>query len=152
MTHNEIKELLPWYAKRTLAEDENNLIARHLRSCPDCERELEDIGMLLSACDHLGAGEPEPSPGLLEKTLSKLSRHKHNQIARKRRQIPLALAASLVVVTVLSMVLAPTQELMEQAPSFSTGGNAYQADLMLEMLTDGQLEVREIIDIMYSAS
>jgi hypothetical protein len=152
MTHDEIRALLPWYAKRALGAHEQDLVARHAKSCPDCARELEDIDVLLSASEHLNVNVPEPSTDLLERTLEKISRHESNQPAPKRWWIPLALAASLTAVIVSRVVLVPTTDSMDHAPSFSTGGNAYQAELILELLTDEQIEIREIIDILYFAS
>lgn len=154
MTHDELRALLPWYAKHTLAEDEHDLIARHVESCPDCARDLEDIGVLLSASERLNADVPEPSTDLLERTLEKISRHEHerNHAAPKRWRIPLSLAASLAAAIMLTIVLDPTKESMDHAPSFSTGGNAYQAELILELLIDEDLDGREVLEIMYFAS
>ncbi len=152
MTHDELRALLPWYAKRTLGEDEHDLVARHVESCPECARELEDIGVLLSASEHLNADVPEPSTDLLARTLEKISRHERKHAAPKRWQVPLSLAASLIAVIMLVIALDPTKEAMNHAPSFSTGGNAYPVELMLELLIDEEFDAREVVEIMYFAS
>ena len=152
MTHDELRTLLQRYAKRTLGEEEQNLVARHIESCPECAREIEDIGVLLSASEHLNADVREPSSDLLGRTLEKITRHERNHTAPKRWQIPLSLAASLMAVIVLAIVFVPTNEAMNHAPSFSTGGNAYPAELMLELLIDEDFDAREVVEIMYFAS
>ncbi len=152
MTHDELRALLPWYAKRTLGENEHESVARHLESCPACARELEDIGALISAFEHPNTGLPESSDDLLERTLQKISRHERNQAAPKRFRVPLSLAASLLAAIVLGIVLYPTKEAMDHVPSFSTGGNPYQAELVFELLIDGELDAHEVLELMYFAS
>ncbi len=152
MTHDELRALLPWYAKRTLGEKEHESVARHLESCPDCARELEELGVLLSASEHLHADVPDSSDDLLERTLQKISRHQHNQAAPKRWPVPLSLAASLMAAIVLGIVLYPTKEAKDHVPFFSTGGNPYQAELVFELLIDGELDAHEVLELMYFAS
>lgn len=38
--HDEVFALLPWYVNRTLREDENDLVARHVEDCDICQTEL----------------------------------------------------------------------------------------------------------------
>ncbi len=152
MTHDELRALLPWYAKGTLGLNEHELVARHLESCPDCVRELDEFGVLLSASEHLNADVPDASNDLLERTLQKISRHQRNQAAPKRWPVPFSLAASLMAAIVLGIVLYPTKEAMDHVPSFSTGGNPYQAELVFELLIDGELDGHEVLELMYFAS
>ncbi len=151
MTHDELRALLPWYARRTLAENERELVTRHLESCPACTRELEDIEVLLSDSEDPNADIPDSSDDLLERTLEKISRHERNRAAPKRWQVPLSLAASLTVAITLGIILNPTEEAMDPVPSFSTGGNPYQAELIFELLIDEEIDVREVLDLMYFA-
>lgn len=152
MTHDEIRSLLPWYANRTLGENEHEVVERHVESCPDCARELEEFRVLLSASEHLKEDVSEPSTDLLERTLQKISRHERKRAAPKQWRIPLSLAASLIVAIMLGIVFNPTKDATNQAPTFSTGGNAYHAALILELLVDGELDVREALELMYFAS
>ncbi len=152
MTHDELRALLPWYAKHTLEKNDRELVARHLEMCPECVRELEDLSLLLSASEHLNAEVPDSSDDLLERTLQKISRHERNQAAPKRFRVPLSLAASLMAAIVLGIVLYPTKEAMDHMPSFSTGGNPYQAELVFELLIDGELDAHEVLELMYFAS
>jgi len=46
---NKLKDLLPWYLNKTLPEDEAKKVESHLKECPECQRELEEIKLLSSA-------------------------------------------------------------------------------------------------------
>lgn len=58
--HPEV-ELLPWYATGTLGEDDRQRVARHLESCRDCSRELEDFTHIRQTLTELSREEAEPS-------------------------------------------------------------------------------------------
>ncbi len=47
--HREILELLPWYVNKTLHPEESQQVERHLRSCSECQRQLEELGSLQKA-------------------------------------------------------------------------------------------------------
>jgi Zn finger protein HypA/HybF involved in hydrogenase expression len=40
---NKIKDLLPWYLNQTLSEDEAKKVEAHLKGCPKCQKELEEL-------------------------------------------------------------------------------------------------------------
>jgi len=37
-----VRELLPWYARRSLPQEESQIVAEHLAVCDDCRSELAD--------------------------------------------------------------------------------------------------------------
>jgi len=152
MTHDELRALLPWYANRTLGRNDHEVVERHVESCPDCARELDELRVLLSASEHLKQDVPESSSDLLERTLQKVARHERKRAAPKHWRIPLSLAASLIVAIMVGALFLPTEEAMNHASSFSTGGNAYHAELILEMLMNGELDVHEAVELMNFAS
>ena len=45
---NKLKEMLPWYLNKTLSEDEVKKVEAHLKECPECQKELEEINLLSS--------------------------------------------------------------------------------------------------------
>jgi len=45
---NRLKEMLPWYLNKTLSEDEVKQVEAHLKECPECRKELEEIIFLSS--------------------------------------------------------------------------------------------------------
>ena len=52
--HQEIRELLPWYANNTLSDEKKELVEEHLKECEDCRKELEEIKVIASAVEEHG--------------------------------------------------------------------------------------------------
>ncbi len=48
--HSETERLLPWYVNETLDDVEQARVDRHLAQCPRCQREVEFLRDLKSAC------------------------------------------------------------------------------------------------------
>ena len=48
MNCKEVKELLPDFVRRTLSDDERQLVSEHTSFCPACRREVEDLAGLMS--------------------------------------------------------------------------------------------------------
>ena len=44
--HEEILGLLPWYINESLGEKERGLVMTHLRECPDCRKERDQLQSL----------------------------------------------------------------------------------------------------------
>jgi len=64
LSHNEIKEILPEYAKSSIGEETRSYVESHLKECPDCSGELQLLAEL--------ADKEVPDPGdLYWKTLPK---------------------------------------------------------------------------------
>ena len=49
MTHQEVIELLPWYANATLSDTERREVSEHLAGCAPCRAELEEMTLLQQA-------------------------------------------------------------------------------------------------------
>ena len=45
---NELKSLLPWYLNQTLSDDEAKKVEAHLKECPMCQKELEELRWISS--------------------------------------------------------------------------------------------------------
>lgn len=71
-THQEAT-LLPWYANGTLGEEDRRRVARHLESCLDCRRELDEWTDLRRTIHEAYAAQPGPSPALAKAVLSKVA-------------------------------------------------------------------------------
>ena len=57
---NELKSLLPWYLNQTLPEDEAKKVEAHLKECPKCQKELEELRWLSSGVKELGEVSASP--------------------------------------------------------------------------------------------
>lgn len=51
---NTLRDLLPWYFNKTLSEDEAKKVEAHLKECPECQKELEELRWLSSGVKELG--------------------------------------------------------------------------------------------------
>jgi len=80
--HPEV-ELLPWYATGTLGEADQQRVARHLESCHDCSRELEDLTHIRRALTELSRQEAEPSGSLARSVMARVAA---DSIDRSRSQ------------------------------------------------------------------
>jgi hypothetical protein len=74
MKHEDIVELLPWYAAGSLEPEEAQAIETHLASCSSSERaelleELDELKLVHSAVSVDGAEEPAFRPGLIQSAL-----------------------------------------------------------------------------------
>lgn len=49
-----INELLPWYLNGTLPQEQTNQVEAHLKMCPKCQKELEEIKWLSSGVKAVG--------------------------------------------------------------------------------------------------
>ncbi|MBD3648140.1 MAG: zf-HC2 domain-containing protein, partial [Pseudomonadales bacterium] len=45
-SHEEVKELLPWFVNGSLNEDEQSIVNEHLESCDECQRDIEQLLMI----------------------------------------------------------------------------------------------------------
>jgi anti-sigma factor RsiW len=68
--HEEVSDLLPWYANGTLGLDEKNRVEAHLNSCNECAnqlRQFEDMDLILSRSN---TQSWEPSEAHFEKLMA----------------------------------------------------------------------------------
>lgn len=72
MNHQEIIELLPWYANATLEGEERRTVEAHLAECRECAREVESLAAMRRAVVALANQAPEPSPHLLNRSLAEI--------------------------------------------------------------------------------
>ena len=70
--HPEV-ELLPWYANGTLGEADRQRVAKHLETCLDCNRELEDLAQIRQALTELSREEAEPSPRIYRSVMARVA-------------------------------------------------------------------------------
>ncbi len=77
--------LLPWYANGTLSREEEQQVSRHLTSCPDCRRELDELTQLKRNLTAAYQSQTAPSPRLAKSVLARVA-----QDAARRRPAPSA--------------------------------------------------------------
>lgn len=125
LAHDEVRELLPWWANRTLEPDERRAVEHHLARCAACRAEAADERRLAALFD--GAGEaaaPLPHPRCFDRLMERLDRDeeraavapspalapataRHRKIAPEtlRRLVAVEAAALLVLAVALAVVL-----------------------------------------------
>jgi len=72
MNHQEIIELLPWYANQTLEDDERKLVEMHLADCRDCAKEVESLKAMRKTVVEVGDSGPALSPFALNRALAEI--------------------------------------------------------------------------------
>src|SRR5215468_11365184 len=72
MNHQEIIELLPWYANQTLEDDERKLVEMHLADCRDCAKEVESLKAMRKTIVEVGDSGPALSPFALNRALAEI--------------------------------------------------------------------------------
>jgi len=72
MNHQEIIELLPWYANQTLEDDERKLVEMHLADCRDCAKEVESLKAMQKTVVEVGDSGPALSPFALNRALAEI--------------------------------------------------------------------------------
>lgn len=83
-SHQEIKDLLPWYANETLPVAERELLAAHLSECSACFAELETLQVLRSVVKASNERLPYPSEGQLDALIARIEKSEPD---RPRQQI-----------------------------------------------------------------
>ena len=73
MTHDEIRLLLPWYAKDTLSATERAVVAAHTAACTACATELATIARLATAVEGAVERRPLPSPGVFSRISAQIA-------------------------------------------------------------------------------
>ena len=72
MNHQEIIELLPWYANQTLEDDARKLVEMHLADCRDCAKEVESLKAMQKTVVEVGDSGPALSPFALNRALAEI--------------------------------------------------------------------------------
>ena len=83
--HPEV-ELLPWYVNGTLGEADRQRVARHLESCRDCSRELEDLVETRRTLTALYRQEAEPFARLEQSVMARVAADKSGDLGRSRQE------------------------------------------------------------------
>jgi anti-sigma factor RsiW len=79
MKHSEIIELLPWYAKATLPEDERKMVETHLADCGECAREVQSLAILQKTIVEIGDKVPTPSPMALNRAMAEIENYERTR-------------------------------------------------------------------------
>jgi anti-sigma factor RsiW len=82
MTHQQINELLPWYANGTLAGEERREVEQHLGTCRECARACHEFRALGRVTAELDAEIPEMPAGMLADALRQIDALARPQVAR----------------------------------------------------------------------
>lgn len=75
MNHEEIIELLPWYANRTLDEDERREVEAHLARCRECAKEVESLSTMQKAVVETEDRGPTLPTFALNRALAKIEEY-----------------------------------------------------------------------------
>ncbi|HEY6251822.1 MAG TPA: zf-HC2 domain-containing protein [Candidatus Angelobacter sp.] len=85
MNHDQIIELLPWYANQTLEEDERQAVEAHLAGCSECAKEMENLSAMRKAVVETENQGPTLSAFALNRALAEVEDY-------ERTKAPKALA------------------------------------------------------------
>ena len=86
MKHQDIIELLPWYANATLANDERKTVETHLANCQECAQELKSLTTVRNAVVELGDRVPAPSPRQLNRALAEIENYENSKAQAGNRR------------------------------------------------------------------
>ncbi|HKE32587.1 MAG TPA: zf-HC2 domain-containing protein [Candidatus Angelobacter sp.] len=87
MNHQEIIELLPWYANQTLADEERKLVEMHLADCRDCAKEVESLKAMRKTVVEVGDSGPVLSPFALNRALAEIEDYERTRTTTARAAI-----------------------------------------------------------------
>ena len=87
MKHQDIIELLPWYANATLNDDERKTVAAHLADCQECAAELKSLTAIRDAVVELGDQVPAPSPRQLHRALAEIENYEESRTQAENRRL-----------------------------------------------------------------
>ena len=77
--------LLPGYASRTLSPEEHQQVEHHLKSCPTCRQELQEVQTMKTALKTAIQKRPGPSPAAFANVMSRI--HQETQAVPKEIRI-----------------------------------------------------------------
>lgn len=72
MKHQDVQELLPWYANATLSAEERHAVEEHLAGCAECAHALEGLTALHHIMEEIDSGVPAPSPLQVHRVLARI--------------------------------------------------------------------------------
>ena len=110
-THDAVWKILPWHVNGTLAEDEQRLVAQHLRECLMCKRETDALSQLASAMEN------RVHDVACENALARL--HARIDERTPSSYIPWAAVASMVII--VGLVFIATNRVTQGLVDFSSG-------------------------------
>ena len=77
--------LLPGYVSRTLTPEEHQQVEHHLKSCTNCQQELQEVKTMKTILQAAIQKRPGPSPAALAKVMSRI--HQDTRMAPKNIRI-----------------------------------------------------------------
>jgi len=85
MNHNQIIELLPWYANETLGESERQMVEAHLAGCSECARELKSLNAMRKVVVEAGNQGPALSPHALNRALAQIEDYERTKMPQAHK-------------------------------------------------------------------
>ena len=156
LTHNDIMELLPWYATGTLSASENRLVADYLEKHPEYQSEVELIQKLQTVQDSeldIPAPDTQRLMHKLDATLEKQTVTSRLQHWLQKLLIPSPLWAAVPIALVLAVTLVwiPQQEKHDQ--SFQTLSSGDQnTTLQLSVITASDATAATLLPMLEQAA
>lgn len=106
MTHRDVVELLPWYANGTLRPGQRQDLESHLKDCPECSRELDELRTLQSSVASAAEHAPEPSPFLFTRALARVEEYERDKARRRWWQLSPGLARAVIAAQFVVILVA----------------------------------------------
>lgn len=105
--HDQVTELLPWYANRSLNETETAVVEQHLQECKICQTDLVELETLHKAVNDQTVELPDTS-AQLDKLMQRIDRLEEEQANESGQQdseprfaLPMAAAIACLCITAL---------------------------------------------------
>jgi len=86
MKHDEIIELLPWYANQSLGENERREVAAHLTHCPECAREVKSLSAMQKAILDAEDQGPKLPAMALNRALAQIEDYEHSKAPTRAKR------------------------------------------------------------------
>lgn len=134
--HAEVLEVLPWFVNESLGEKERQLVLGHLRECPECRAErdeLQAIQQVVAEDDGTGDGNYKSA---FRKLMARIETAEANRASvrdfepapesgkeRGKWWLPLSAAACLFVAVLLTVGTNPLREVREVREESAGGGD-----------------------------
>jgi anti-sigma-K factor RskA len=160
--HDRMAELAPWYANGTLGTDERERFERHLESCSDCRRAVDQCRDL--ARSYPAADGPAPHPARVARLLERIDsgggealgppRPKRGRFGRLLRSTPrpvrwlVAVQAAVLVVAAASALLSGERAASSGAPfrTLSAAAARESGDLRVVFVPEaGERDIRRLL-------
>ena len=143
--HDEVQQLLPWFANRTLGDAEREQVEAHLAQCAECRAELAAERQLAAAIESSAASDTGPSWERMKQKLEAAGKPDFRPAAPFwMRRVPLAWAiagpmAAAAAIAILFVNLPATPSPQPQYHALGTADISRPANLVVQFQSSSRV-------------